>query len=144
MFANSKKFVTPLVVLLVACMTVEAVTMPQWCICQDKTSQACVTVGGNFDGHTCGISDEVAYYNFGGYCRNTPYTASKAVCWGHSKALMLQQPHIILLGPRHFGLTCSTQKVCHASKSKPPNIDPKLHPVAALSRPASKSDLEAA
>ncbi|KAG0300275.1 hypothetical protein BGZ98_009308, partial [Dissophora globulifera] len=87
MFAKPLNFIAPLAVLLVACMTVKAEVMPQWCTCDDATHVVCNYGGvpgtkdvyGVWDGHTCRLDSDSQYYGFGNECRNghkkTP------VCW---------------------------------------------------------------
>ncbi|KAG0311536.1 hypothetical protein BGZ99_010090 [Dissophora globulifera] len=100
MLANTKNFVVPLVVLFVACMTVEtiaveavpveavaAVPFPQWCYCayqtvwnEGYTSQACLGANGSFDGHTCRLDNDAGYEYFGFHC-NHKLAYTHAICW---------------------------------------------------------------
>ncbi|KAG0329951.1 hypothetical protein BGZ99_009395, partial [Dissophora globulifera] len=82
MFAKSKNFVAPLVVALVACMTVEAVSLPQWCTCGDvaTTKSNCISWG-SFDGHTCKVTTDHNYDQFGVYCKLGDGN-DWPVCWG--------------------------------------------------------------
>ncbi|KAG0299298.1 hypothetical protein BGZ98_010158 [Dissophora globulifera] len=105
MFAKSKKFIAPLVVLIVACMAVEAApvqqtaTYPQSCICSGvqsgddtaATKTICNalappnTVDGQeapmaFDGHACVVQVELSYLAFDYVCTHTAGIAGTSVC----------------------------------------------------------------
>ncbi|KAG0313093.1 hypothetical protein BGZ99_009084, partial [Dissophora globulifera] len=75
MFAKPLNFISPLVVLLVASMTVEA--FQEWCVCENSklgrnTQNSCSNAGGKYDGGSCGMDSEGKVNSFSAYCAYNP------------------------------------------------------------------------
>ncbi|KAG0302356.1 hypothetical protein BGZ99_003014 [Dissophora globulifera] len=94
MFAKSQNFIAPLLVALVACMTVEAgLTLPYWCSCGFGTDTnfftqgVCKAAGGDFNGGNCFVRTKNQASTFDTSCISADYTgtgSSYTQCWANN------------------------------------------------------------
>ncbi|KAG0266719.1 hypothetical protein BGZ95_003010 [Linnemannia exigua] len=70
------------VLLVVAVVQTEAVTVPIWCVCgnTEHTRLLC-SFGGNWDGGSCGMITTRAYENFIAICKNDKSYKGTPHCW---------------------------------------------------------------
>ena len=84
MFAKTLNFIAPLVLLVVACTTVQATNgyVDAWCECgaESTTSVICSDIGANYDGGSCGTTNDSEYNAFNTICFDKTGGAS-ASCW---------------------------------------------------------------
>ncbi|KAG0313515.1 hypothetical protein BGZ99_008840 [Dissophora globulifera] len=85
MFAKSSKFIAPLVVVLIACLTVEA---NHWCTCSKPQTMSantvCTDVGGSYTGGNCLMPDsnhDDTYLTLCSRTNNSHQVPGGGFCW---------------------------------------------------------------